>query len=332
MKHAFFTLPMLIISSIHYGQISTPNGQISSTTNPTSQNIGIGTLTPVNKLEINGDLKAKQGYFTGRELSDEAFSSYDEAINQSIIFAAGKTNPANTQRRIFNMYDMSMMSPYNIKAVGFFINDRLGKERFNINIHEGSTTLLTLYDKSQGEFFKINDYGDERGAYLQIPKPNSKVIIGGWSNEPIMSTHKFVVKGSSLIQGNILTDSNIGIGTYNFTDGLETYRLSVKGKIRAEEVKVYNTWADYVFSKDYNLPSLEEVENHIKEKGYLINVPSAKEVAENGLELGNIAKIQQEKIEELTLYIIEQNKINEKQNQEIEELKILVRQLLKKNK
>lgn len=147
-----------------------------------------------------------------------------------------------------------------------------------------------------------------------------------------MSTHKFVVKGSSLIQGNILTDSNIGIGTYNFTDGLETYRLSVKGKIRAEEVKVYNTWADYVFSKDYNLPSLEEVENHIKEKGHLINVPSAKEVAENGLELGNIAKIQQEKIEELTLYIIEQNKINEKQNQEIEELKILVRQLLKKNK
>lgn len=119
MKHAFFTLPMLIISSIHYGQISTPNGQISSTTNPTSQNIGIGTLTPVNKLEINGDLKAKQGYFTGRELSDEAFSSYDEAINQSIIFAAGKTNPANTQRKIFNMYDMSMISPYNIKAVGF---------------------------------------------------------------------------------------------------------------------------------------------------------------------------------------------------------------------
>ena len=135
-----------------------------------------------------------------------------------------------------------------------------------------------------------------------------------------------------MIQGEILTDANIGIGTYNFTDGSETYRLSVKGKIRAEEVKVYNTWADYVFNKDYDLPSLQDVENHIKENGHLINVPSAKEVNENGLELGNIAKIQQEKIEELTLYIIEQNKINEKQNQDIEELKALVKQLIKQSK
>ncbi|NHN27027.1 hypothetical protein FIA58_015190 [Flavobacterium jejuense] len=332
MNFSFSTLLMFFISYITYSQISSPNGQVSSTTNPSTENIGIGTTTPTSKLEVNGDLKAKKGDFSGRELSDETFSNYDEGINESIIFAAGKTNPINSQRRIFNMYDMSMISPYNIKAVGFFINDRLGKERFNINIYEGSTTLLTLYDQSQGEFFKVNDYGDQRGAYLQIPKSNSKVIIGGFSNDPIMSTHKFVVKGSSLIQGDILTDSNIGIGTYNFTDGSEIYRLSVKGKIRAEEVKVYNTWADYVFNKDYDLPSLKEVENHIKENGHLINVPSAKEVKGNGLELGEMAKIQQEKIEELTLYIIEQNKINEKQNQEIEELKALVKKLLEKSK
>lgn len=106
--------------------------------------------------------------------------------------------------------------------------------------------------------------------------------------------------------------------------------MSVKGKIRAEEIKVYNTWADYVFNKDYKLSSLKEVETYIEANGHLQNVPSAKEVTENGLKLGEMTKIQQEKIEELTLYIIEQNKINEKQNQEIEELKNQVKALLEK--
>ncbi len=66
-------------------------------------------------------------------------------------------------------------------------------------------------------------------------------------------------------------------------------------------------------------------------------MPSAEEIAKKGLELGEISKIQQEKIEELTLYIIEQNKINEKQNlelkkqsKEIEELKALVKILMEK--
>ena len=255
---------------------------------------------------------------------------YFEGINQSIVFAAGKTNPNTPQKRIFNMYDMSMSSPYNIKAVGLFINDRADKKRFIFDAYEGSATELQLLEKNAEVFFHVKDYGTTQGAYIQVPKPNSKMIIGGWANDPIMSTHKFVVKGSSLIQGDILTDANIGIGTYNFTDGSETYRLSVKGKVRAEEVKVYNTWADYVFEENYNLPSLEEVENHIKENGHLLNVPNAEAVKENGLALGEMAKIQQEKIEELTLYIIEQNKINKQQNQEIEELKTLVKQLLEK--
>ncbi|MFW0737006.1 hypothetical protein [Flavobacterium sp. T12S277] len=124
--------------------------------------------------------------------------------------------------------------------------------------------------------------------------------------------------------------SGIGIGTSNFTDGTDSYKLSVKGKIRAEEIKVYNTWADYVFSKDYKLPDLKEVEKYIIENGHLKNVPSAKEIVENGLELGEMAKIQQEKIEELTLYLVQQNKKNEQLNKDIQELKRQVKILLEK--
>lgn len=110
------------------------------------------------------------------------------------------------------------------------------------------------------------------------------------------------------------------------------YGLFVKGGILAEEVRVSlkSTWADYVFLKDYKLPTLDEVEAQIKEKGHLYNVPSAKEIKENGIELGEMSKIQQEKIEELTLYLIEQNKVNQAQNKEISELKAMLKTILEK--
>ncbi len=104
---------------------------------------------------------------------------------------------------------------------------------------------------------------------------------------------------------------NVGIGTAN-----PDAKLSVNGTIHSKEVKVDLTgWPDYVFSKEYTLPSLYEVEKHINEKGHLQNIPSAKEVAKDGgIELGEMNRKLLEKIEELTLYTIQQQK-------EIDELK-----------
>lgn len=107
--------------------------------------------------------------------------------------------------------------------------------------------------------------------------------------------------GSTYTTSMFLTSNgNIGIGTIN----PGSYKLAVKGKIRAEEIKVETGWADYVFEENYDLPTLEEVEQHIKEKGHLINIPSAQEVEENGIQLGEMNKLLLEKIEELTLYTI----------------------------
>lgn len=101
------------------------------------------------------------------------------------------------------------------------------------------------------------------------------------------------------------TTGNVGIGT----NAISNYKLAVDGKIRSREVKVDNdNWADYVFFKNYKLPTLEEVEKHIQDKGHLINIPSAAEVEANGVELGEMNKLLLEKIEELTLYVIQQEK------------------------
>ena len=108
---------------------------------------------------------------------------------------------------------------------------------------------------------------------------------------------------------NIMTlsdEGNVGIGTRD-TKG---FKLGVDGSVIAQEIKVanYTDWADFVFNNDYILPTLTEVENYITEKGHLKDIPSAKEVEQNGFFLGQMDAKLLQKIEELTLYTIQQEK------------------------
>jgi hypothetical protein len=111
-------------------------------------------------------------------------------------------------------------------------------------------------------------------------------------------------------------DGNVGIGT-----AIPNARLAVNGKIRAHEIKVETAnWPDYVFAKDYVLPSLKETEQHIKEKGHLQDIPSAEQVNAEGVDLGEMNKKLLQKIEELTLHLIEQDKRLSKQELIIQKL------------
>lgn len=127
---------------------------------------------------------------------------------------------------------------------------------------------------------------------ITVTDPNSQPVPAGGLWLSTNNTDAFIL-------------NSVGIGT----NPISNYKLAVDGKIRSREVKVDNdNWADYVFFKDYKLPTLQEVEQHIQEKGHLINIPSAAEVEANGIELGEMNKLLLEKIEELTLYVIEQEK------------------------
>lgn len=107
---------------------------------------------------------------------------------------------------------------------------------------------------------------------------------------------------------------NVGIGT--LTPGA---RLAVNGEILSKKVRVTQSgWADHVFEPGYELPSLQAVESFIKANKHLPDIPSAKEVADKGVDLGeNQAKLLQ-KVEELTLYLIELNKRLEAQQKIID--------------
>ena len=99
------------------------------------------------------------------------------------------------------------------------------------------------------------------------------------------------------------------------------YKLDVEGKIRANEVIVNTTGADFVFAPEYKLPTLSEVESFIKENNHLPDIAPASEMKKNGMNMSEMQTKLLQKMEELTLYIIEQNKNNESQSNEIELLK-----------
>ena len=158
-------------------------------------------------------------------------------------------------------------------------------------------------------------------------------ISGGTNQRREPNLLKFQTRrGDSGLWGDVMVirGNSIGIGSSNPDE-----KLTVKGKIHAEEVKVdLNVPADYVFEKyftgysnlkpDYNFLTLEEIESFIRQNNHLPDIPSAKVIKEEGLHLKEMTNLLLQKVEELTLYTIEQEKRLNEQEKLIEELKVLI--------
>ncbi|MFN8144802.1 MAG: SprB repeat-containing protein [Bacteroidia bacterium] len=110
---------------------------------------------------------------------------------------------------------------------------------------------------------------------------------------------------------NVPASGNVGIGTSDIPSG---YKLAVNGRVICEEVKVklHSNWPDYVFRSDYKLMSLDELKKFISKNKHLPDVPPASEMDENGNSLGEMQSKLMRKIEELTLYVLQQNEQLEK--------------------
>lgn len=128
--------------------------------------------------------------------------------------------------------------------------------------------------------------------------------------DPYVNPNGLTKSGSAFFHGGNTNYFNgaVSIGTKD----PKGYKLAVAGNMIAESVKVklQGSWPDYVFSDDYKLPTLQETEKHIKEKGHLEGIPSAGEVKTNGIDLGEMNAKLLQKIEEITLYLIEIKKEN----------------------
>ncbi len=155
-----------------------------------------------------------------------------------------------------------------------------------------------------------NDFGgiiwQDEGTYFIRERAGSQVEF---------SNSEFLNK--AFLFANIAT-GNVGIGT-NAPDA----KLTVKGTIHTQEVKVDlngSVAPDFVFEEDYALPALAETEAYIKSNKHLPGIPSAAEMEENGIDLKEMNLKLLQKVEELTLHLIEQEKKNEELTQRVEAL------------
>jgi hypothetical protein len=161
------------------------------------------------------------------------------------------------------------------------------------------TTPLTVHIKIRSinrtnTWTAINLNGNDLTVNKLLPMTNDWSLYVG---DPYLSA------GAS-IAIKAIQNGNVGIGT-----ATPNAKLAVNGNIRAKEIKVENAnWPDYVFAEGYQLPSLQQTEKHIKEKGHLPGIPSAEEVKTNGVDLGDMNARLLQKLEEVTLHLIKQEK------------------------
>lgn len=190
----------------------------------------------------------------------------------------------------------------------------LGKKLFFGNMYNDNGDAIYLarfnHDTNSSDL-RIN-IGDDSGG-------DDRFVIGNihWNSNNVWKDW-FVVSNNG----------NVGIGVSN-----PQHTLEVLGTIRATEIKVETGWADFVFDKDYKLPSLSEVENHITTYKRLPEIPSESEVKENGVNLGEMQVKLLQKIEELTLYTIAQEKEIQQlksQNETLKKQENRIRQLEEK--
>ncbi|WP_422105718.1 hypothetical protein [Winogradskyella sp.] len=195
------------------------------------------------------------------------------------------------------------------------------------DVGSGASTIINA-----GDYINISGNGVSDNPYI-IDAENLYNVDGTLISNRIVTMNNNRLMFDTDANGAIYVgDRNDITNNDNFPMTNDTYRLFVEGGILTEKVKVAlrstADWADYVFIGGYDLPTLKEVEMFIKDNKHLPGIASADELVEKGLDLADMQAKQMQKIEELTLYAIEQDKKLRKQGEEIELLKAQVKALL----
>lgn len=325
-------------------------GMQAQNTFPNFGNVGVGTTNPQQKLHIHsnsGSFLQMSGRAPGILFSPSSASSlYVAAIglatnNTGHYFTGAVPGDFNVRSSVGGRLHLGTLSSGAANGTARMTisnNGNVGIGTMNPTTNLDVIGNVKLSGVIEMPSFKVNTNGALKLRNIQESHYNRALFsryvftphIGVTTDELVVNFHgdynsgvkvegpKFTVENDLYVtSGNV----RIGIGNTLSTTG---YKLAVKGKVLAEELRIsfISLWPDYVFENNYDLKPLAELEKEIQKLGHLPNIPSAKEVEENGFDVGVMQTKLLEKVEELTLYSIQQQK-------EIEELKKIVKELMK---
>lgn len=299
--------------------------------------VGIGTMTPAYHLDVVGNTHTSGDFFGRIHFDNNAGTNdapntyideaYFELKNRAILTGGLALPPSgNAQGGLFSLAPGGSSLDHQL----FFGDDGIWTRRKTGNAADwtGADWQKVL----TGEFIS--------GTPNRIAKftaPNSLGDSRLFDNGVRVGINNFApafdldITGTTHVSADALVGGNLGVGTNTPAFKLQVvgdgyvngrmaigptphfatgFALSVNGKIITDEllVQLESAWADYVFEKDYRLTTLAETEKYVRENKHLPGIASAAEVAEKGLNVGEMQKAQMEKIEELYLHLIDLEK------------------------
>lgn len=181
-----------------------------------------------------------------------------------------------------------------------------------LTIYEGDSTRTNMLNLNHTAVTNSNFLIGNAPANYPVTNQRSSNVVESYTDLHISAANTGKIffetsRTNTVAPVKMVLDNagNLGIGTQNTS----SYKLTVDGAIGARKVKVTSAaWADFVFDHDYTLLGIPELEAFIKEYRHLPEIPSAAEVTKDGIDLGEMDKKLLQKIEELTLYLIDANK------------------------
>jgi hypothetical protein len=286
---------LLYITHFSYAQWQ-PSGATSLPIYYNGGNVGIGTNNPAAKLTVKG------GSFELDGTSASVYSYNRAASSYGILNLQGNTIKFFGDNAGVDVLRMTINNAGNVG-----IGTSTPMARFTVKggnfEFDGTTALVYAYNRATSKYGVLNLQGNSINLYGDNA-------------------------GADVIRMTINNTGDVGIGTTT-----PDAKLAVKGTIHTNEVKVDLLGAvapDYVFENTYKLPSLIEIQSYINQHKHLPEIPSAKAMEENGMNLKEMNLLLLRKVEELTLYAIEQKISQEAQKQIIDsQTQIIVGQQLR---
>ena len=267
-------------------------------------NLGVGTSTPQAKLEVDGNIVMNANtnpvIFIGVGGSDNG--RYLQVLNTPQVQVASGLKTGGLLVADYYPYANPGKNDLIVKGnVG--IGTATPQSRLEVN---GDLT----FDSGTNPIIFTGTGGADNGRYLQVLNTPQVQVASGLKTGGLLVADYYPYANPG--KNDLIVKGNVGIGTTN----LGAYKLAVNGTIHAKEIIVDSNWADFVFDKKYARMPLSDLANYVAQNSHLPGMPTADEVKQNGANLGDTQVKLLQKVEELSLYAIDQqNQIDQLKNE-----------------